>query len=179
MEKRTADKAKKWNNELAIQRSRRVEKEEQNSQKPASGEYIPRRYVESAYSETETRARHNEKLLLYFFIGVVVCIVIWKGFDVIKERYWMSELESSGQQLLSSLKNENRKSIDDMKRMAPSYKPTLANNYQTKTQDTFKGSICKGHVKTEFYERKTLRCNQTTHRCTTISSKNYSKKGTC
>ncbi|WP_305909431.1 hypothetical protein Q9L42_005520 [Methylomarinum sp. Ch1-1] len=179
MEKRTANKAKKWNNELAVQRSRRAEKEKQNNQEPASGEYIPRRYVEPTYSETETTARNNERLLLYFFIGVIVCMIVWKGFDVIKERYWMNELETSSKALLSSLEKENRKVTGEVRRITPSYKPKSANNYRIKTQDSFKGSICKDHVKTELYERKTLRCNKITHRCTTIGTTSYGKEGIC
>lgn len=178
MEKRTAKKAQRWNNELAVER-RRIKEKEQKELGVSSGEYIPRQYRESVFNDTDTKARNNERLLLYFFIGVVVCILIWKGFDVIKEQYWMSELETNGQQFLSALKNEDRKIRNEMRQITPSYKPRAANSYQIKTQDTFKGSICKGHVKTEFYVRKTLRCNQANHRCTTINSKNYSKKGTC
>lgn len=58
MEKRTANKAKRWNNEMAVERSRRKERE-LKEQSIATGEYIPRRYIAPLYSETEIKARNN------------------------------------------------------------------------------------------------------------------------
>ncbi|WP_404361526.1 hypothetical protein [Methylotuvimicrobium sp. KM1] len=181
MEKRTAAKAEKWNNELAVQRSRRKETDQrkQREQKVSSGEYIPRRYTEPVFGDNKIKARNNERLLLYFFIGVIACIVVWKGFDVIRERYWMDELKAGNQKRLTTLEHETRKSGDDLKKLPSGYRPANASNYQFKTQDVYKGSVCKDHVKTEIYERTTLRCDKNSGRCTTISSKTYNKKGDC
>ncbi len=178
MEKRTAGKAKKWNNEMVVERRRRVEREQSN-QKAASGEYIPRRYVEPIYNKAEIKARNNERLLIYFFIGVIACILIWKGFDVLRERYWMDELKTGSQQLLTTLERENQRTRNELNKLTSSYKPINANPYQIKTRDFYKGSVCREHVKTEIYERKTLKCHKKTNQCTTISSKTYNKEGHC
>lgn len=163
---------------MAVERSRRkeIEIKEQNI---TTGEYIPRRYIEPLYSETEIKARNNERLLLYFFIGVVVCIMVWKGFDAMRERYWMDELEAGSQKFLTTLEKENQKTGEELKKLTPSYKPTSFNNYQIKTESHLKGSMCREHIKTEIYESKTLRCVQNTNQCTPIRVKTYNKKGVC
>lgn len=47
-------------------------------------------------------------MLLYFFIGVIICIVVWKGFDAVRERYWMDELDAGSQKFLMALEKENQ-----------------------------------------------------------------------
>ncbi|MGJ0490041.1 hypothetical protein [Methylobacter sp.] len=178
MEKRTANKARRWNNEMTVERSRRKERE-LKEQSITMGEYIPRRYIEPLYSETEVKAKNNERLLLYFFIGVIICIVVWKGFDAVRERYWMDELGAGSQKFLTALEKENQKTREELKKLTPSYKPMNANSYQIKVIDHLKGSVCQGHVKSEIYESKTLRCIQRTNQCTTISTRTYSKEGYC
>lgn len=179
MEKRTANKAKRWNNEMAVIR-RLKEERDQKDQSAVSGEYISRHHIEPLYSDTETKARNNERLLFYFFIGVVVCIVIWKGLDVMQERYWIDNwLEADSQKFLTVFEKENQRTRDELKKLTPNYKPISPNNYQIKTENYLKGSLCRDHIKTEIYESKAFRCNKNTNQCTPISVNTYNKKGVC
>lgn len=56
------------------------EKKKEEASKIKDGEFIPKQYFEphrEPYGEIEQKAKSYERLLLYFFAGLIVCILIW------------------------------------------------------------------------------------------------------
>ena len=128
MEKRTAGKAKKWTEELSVIRENKKNNDEK-AKKTKKGEYMPKRYIEpyqQPYGEIDHKAKNNEKLVLYVFMGLIACILTWKGFDVIQERYWMDELKTGSKKFLRELEKENQRTNYELKKFTQSYKPKFA-----------------------------------------------------
>lgn len=193
MEKRTAGKAKKWTEELSIQKERQKHYQEkaEKAKEASKGQYIPKKYIEpysEPYGEIEHKAKNNERLVLYIFIGLIACILTWKGFDFLQERYWVDELKTGSKTFLTELEKRNQRTSSELKKITQSFQPKKSSytpppkkkiHYQYKTKDFLKSRICLNHIERMDYERVRYKCNKSTNKCTVISRKNIKKHGAC
>lgn len=138
MEKRTADKARKWENELAVIRQRK----QKSSQFVKPVEYLPKQNRETSY-QYSARSINFERLLLYFFLGIIACIGVWKGFEIFEERYFIDEMKQASQALITDIDSEIEQQIRQItvNQHKSTSRPEIHNPYQIITKDRLIGSI--------------------------------------